>query len=271
MVLVGALFLTSCGDDFPPASVTPPLPDPSCQGLYGAPNENTGLSTDVCSARIEGSETWTPRIWDASALAELRDWELENPPPVLTEDPYLATPGLQPDEDFVCAMIVTGEREYRVETFDSVGAAESSGGIVTHGLGCGACSSLEDLAAYAETPDQTEPARECALENLGGPVDELDACIQAAVGFTPSCARIWAYEAINDARECLGECLEALGLPYNEPDGSVNPCLQCVDDKSGSVFRTVAGRTRRTAGIAAGICRPCQAIWRVDHRYPPIR
>ncbi len=80
VLLVLSLVWTAC-DDSPP--VDPPAPDPSCQGLYGSPNVNTGLDTDVCFPRIDGTQTWTPRSWDASALAELLAWTLENPPPVL--------------------------------------------------------------------------------------------------------------------------------------------------------------------------------------------
>ena len=263
-----ALALAACGDDGSVAAVAPPRPDPSCQGIYGSPSENTGLSSDVCVARVEGTETWTPRSWDAASLAALRAWTLEDPPSVPTEDPFETNPDLQPDEDAVCAFMRTGQRSYRLKTFESVSAAESAGGIVTHGVGCGVCSSLEDLAAYVEFPDQTGPVRQCALDNIGRPIDELDACIQAAVGLSPPCARMYAYQSVNDTRECLDECIDALGSPYHEADGSLNPCLQCDEDKSGPVFQTVAGRTRRSSGLPAAICRPCEVIWRVDHIYP---
>ena len=267
VIVVAALIVASCGDDSPAATPAPPLPNPSCEGLYGAPNENTGLSSDDCFARIEGNETWAPRVWDAAALAELRSWTLENPPVVLMEDPYLTTPDLQPDEEAVCAVMVTGEQAYRLQTFASSSAAELAGGIITHGVGCGSCSSLGDLAAYAETPDQAGPVRQCALENLQGTVEELDACIQDAVGFSPPCARAWAYNAVNDARECQSICVAELDSPYNQEDGSLNRCLQCDEDNSGPVFKTVAGRTRRSSGLAAAICRPCDQVWRVDHEY----
>ena len=266
VIVLAALILVSCGGDSPAAPPAPPLPDSSCEGLYGAPNESTGLNSDVCFARIEGDETWVPRIWDAASLAELRSWTLENAPAVLMEDPYLTTPDLQPDEEAVCAVMVTGAQAYRLETFASSSEAELAGGIVTHGIACGLCSSLEDLAAYAETPDQAGPVRQCALENQGR-VEELDACIQDAVGFTPPCARIWAYNAVNDSRECLSICVAELDSSYNQEDGSLNPCLQCDEDKSGPVFKTMAGRTRRSSGVAAAICRPCDQVWRVDHIY----
>lgn len=267
VVIVAALVLQACGNDSSAELVAAPLPDPSCEGLYGAPNENTGLSDEQCAAQIENGDTWLPRLWDEAALSALREWTLENPPEVLTEDPYLTMPELEPDLEAVCALMMTGMRTYRLQTFGSANEAEMAGGIVTHGMACGSCSSLEDLAAYAETPDQTDPVRECTILNLGGSVEELDACIQEAVGFTPPCARAWAYNAVNDSRECQSICFAELGSPYNQEDGSLNPCLQCDEDNSGPVFKSVAGRTRRSSGLAAAICRPCAEVWRVDHIY----
>ena len=142
-ICVCAAILISCGTDSP--VTPPPLPDPTCEGLYGDPNMNTGLSTDVCFARIEGVELWTPRVWDDAAIAELRSWTLENPPTVPTEDPYLTTPDLQPDEDAACAFMVTGEQTYRLETFESAIAAEIAGGIVTHGGACAHRSGISRL------------------------------------------------------------------------------------------------------------------------------
>jgi hypothetical protein len=262
-----ALIVASCGSDSPAQVEEPPLRDLDCLGLYGAPNENTGLSTEECFPRIENGETWFPRVWDEQAFAELRAWTLENPPPLLSEDPFLTMPDLEPDEEAACAVMITGTDTYRIETFPSPREAEAAGGIVTHGVACGACSSLEDLAAYAETPDQTEPVRRCSIENLGGTVEDLEACIEQAVGFTQPCARAWAYNAINDSRECLSICFAELNSSYNQEDGSLNPCLQCDEDNSGPVFKTIAGRTRRSSGLAAAICRPCEQVWRVDHRY----
>lgn len=266
-ILVAALTVASCGDEGAAQRPTPPLPDPSCAGLFGAPNENTGLSSEECFPRIDGAEPWAPRAWDSASLGELRSWVLENPPDVPAEDPFVTTPNMRPDEDSVCAVIVTGAQQYRIESFDSVGAADRAGGVVTHGMGCGACSSLEDLAVFVQTPDQTEPVRRCALDNLGEPVEQIDECIRNAVGFTRACARIWAYQAVNDARECLSVCVAELDSPYNELNGTLNPCLQCDEDKSGPVFKAVAGRTRRSSGVPAAICRGCETVWRVDHVY----
>lgn len=271
--LLPLLALAACKEE---AVIPPPASDPSCRGLYGSPNGSTGLDADACFPRIEGAVTWTPRAWDASAFADLRAWTLDATPAVPTENPYEVTPDLQPDPYAVCAVLVTGEHRYRLETFRegsvkaSVALAEAAGGRITHGGACGLCSSLADLEVYARIPDQTDPVRGCAASNLGGPVEDVDACIQESVGFTPPCSRIWAYNAINDGEHCRTICLTSLleDEPYNLPDGSLNACLQCDEDVSGPVFKAMAGRTRRNSGLAAAICRPCETVWRIDHRYP---
>jgi hypothetical protein len=272
LVLVLTLSVAACSDE---PAIAPPAMDPTCEGLYGSPNANTGLDTDVCFPRIEGDETWTPFAWDAAAFAALLDWTLDNPPEVLSDNPYETTPDLQPDANAVCAVMVTGNRTYRLDTFSetsvaaSIDAAQAAGGIITHGGACGACSSLADLEVYARIPDQTDPVRNCAMSNLGAPVEDVDACIQDAVGFTPPCARAWAYNAIHDGEHCREICLISLldAEPYNQEGGSLNDCLQCDEDVSGAVFKAIAGRTRRNSGLASAICRPCETVWRIDHLY----
>ncbi len=274
-VLVLALTLAGCGGDECRGPVAPPAVDTSCTGFYGSPNENTGLDTDFCFPRIEGKETWMPRAWDAAAFDELLSWTLENPPAGPADNPYETTPNLQPDENAVCAVMGTGYHTYRLETFSeatvaaSIEAAQEAGGIITHGGACGACSSLADLEVYARIPDQTAPVRSCAIANLGRPVEDVDACIQNSVGFTPPCSRAWAYNAINDSEHCRDICLASFldAEPYNMEDGALNGCLQCDEDVSGPVFKATAGRTRRNSGLAAAICRPCETVWRIDHLY----
>lgn len=39
-------------------------------------------------------------------------------------------------------------------------------------------------------------------------------------------------------------------------DGHLNPCLQCDEDKSGTLFKYYSGRTRRNSGIKSEIDRP---------------
>ncbi len=51
------------------------------------------------------------------------------------------------------------------------------------------------------------------------------------------------------------------------PDGSLSPCIACDEDKSGPVFKAVAGRTRRNSGIPNAICRPCDQVQPLVHDY----
>ena len=60
----------------------------------------------------------------------------------------------------------------------------------------------------------------------------------------------------------------ALDSPYHLPDGRLNPCLVCDEEKSGPVFKAVAGRTRRNSGLPNAMCRPCAEANPVVHAYP---
>ncbi|MEE2787759.1 MAG: hypothetical protein VX589_10500 [Myxococcota bacterium] len=245
----------------------PRLPDQTCSGFFGAPNENSGLSEAACTPRIGADNPWTPPAWTAERLAALRAWRLRAPSPVPTSDPYgvsVQVPGVQQ----VCAVLPSENNAYGLETFDSVEAADAMGGIVTHGGACGLCSSLADLAAYAETVDLTAPVRTCGLAGgLDNDVLAISTCIEESVGFTAPCARIWAYNTLHTRAKCLAPCIELLDAPYLQSDGRLNACLQCDEDESGPVFKSIAGRTRRNSGLATALCRPCETVWRLNHDY----
>ncbi len=278
-ILVSGCVLASvvaCDEDEGSSFIEAPEKDSTCLGLYGSPNERTGLDEAVCFPAIEGDEIWEPRAWDDDGFAELLSWTLDEPIEVIADNPYAETPDLEPNPNAVCAVMPTGENTYRLETFEgadpreAIDAALDAGGIVTHGGACGACSSLADLEVYARVPDQTQPVRDCGIQNLGAPIEDVDQCIQDAVGFSPPCARIWAYNTVNDGEVCRDICLNSVLIlmePYNNEDGSLNSCLQCDEDFSGGVFKTIAGRTRRNSGLASAICRPCETVWRIEHNY----
>jgi hypothetical protein len=44
--------------------------------------------------------------------------------------------------------------------------------------------------------------------------------------------------------------------------------LQCDEDRSGAVFKAIAGRTRRNSGLPSAICRPCSTVTPLVHVYP---
>ncbi len=250
------LLLLACADP-------DPSPDPSCEGLYGAPNENTGLSLGECSPEIG---EWTPREWPVAALTELRGLELIDAPVALSSDPYLEAAPER--EEGVCA--VQGEAgRYSLATFPSARDAQEQGAIPTHGGACGLCSSLEDLQVYARYDDLTQPVRACGLEGFGEGVEGVQSCL-LDLGFTPACASIWAYNVEHTRAQCQDICIELLSDPYHADDGSLNACLQCDEELSGPVFKALAGRTRRNSGLASALCRPCESVWRIAHDYGSI-
>lgn len=261
------LFLIACGSKAPEPAGLPV----SCEDgttLFGQPNDSTGLSDAECNSTCtcEGSP-WTAPVYGAEDIAALRSLTLDEPFEVLLDDPYAASPAPSADPERVCGVQDLGGGRYTLRTWPDRAALEAAGDRLTHTGPCGLCSTLEDLAVYIELPDLTAPVRACGLENMGGSAEEHRACLEA-LGFTPPCASIWYWNTRNTQAFCLSECLAALDAPYNQPDGSLNPCLQCDEDQSGPVFKAVAGRTRRNTGLPNAICRPCGEVTPIEHRYP---
>lgn len=236
--------------------------------LFGRPNDATGLDASQCAPVCEGcGAPFEEQAWTPERIAVLREYTQLEPPAELTADPY-AEPPMAVPEGAVCGVVVVdaGARTYVTTTFPTERAALAAGAIVTHHGVCGLCSSLADLAVYAETLDLTAPVRQCGIESLGD-LDADRACLEA-LGFSPPCAQIWAYNTGHTREQCLAVCSALLDAPYHEPDGSLNACLQCDEEQSGPVFKAVAGRTRRNTGIASALCRPCDEVARLTHDYP---
>ena len=168
----------------------------------------------------------------------------------------------------VCAIRYDNDQRFKYELrdFQDIEAAESAGFIVTHQGKCGACSTLPDLAVYLEK-NLTDPVRKCAIRSI---ISERWArsCIMD-VGFSEQCAQIWLDNAVNTRKECFRVCIWAwiTGAPNNKPDGSLNDCLQCDEDKSGPIFKYFSGRTRRNSGIESAIKRPGEQVYKMNHCY----
>ena len=238
---------------------------PRCGTLYGRPNDNTGLGPDLCGPSCPCQGGWVAPEYSEADIVALESLPLDTPFEPLTADPY-ATPEDHPlDEASVCAVLVSGDG-YSLQTFPDDAAAEAAGGKVTHDGACGLCSPLQDLAVYMRNPDLTQPVRACGLQGLSQGEEVQLECLRE-LGFTEPCAQIWSYNTTHTRTVCLETCVELLNEPYHLPDGSLNACLQCDEDLSGPVFKAVSGRTRRNTGLASALCRPCEAVRQVVHRY----
>jgi hypothetical protein len=208
------------------------------------------------------------------AIAAFKEKAVTNAWPVFKKDPYknqteASEAKIQEylkDHTSVCAIRYTdsSRKRYEIRDFPNNITAERNGFIVTHQGRCGACSNLKDLAVYLER-NLTGVVRSCGLKII----DRFVTKCLTDLGFTPRCVDIWKYNVYNTKRDCFWTCMWAFitGKPNNNPDGSLNDCLQCDEDKSGPVFKYFAGRTRRNSGIRSAIDRPTDQVYEMNHCY----
>ena len=242
-------------------------PAPCTEPLFGRPAAQTGLTAAQCQPSCACERPFISQEWTAERLAALRAWTLDVPFAEVTSDPYAADAGARPDG--VCGVVATdaAARRYRVETFAGEAEVKSAGGWLTHHEACGTCSTLQDLSVYAANPDLGAPVKQCGVDTFGMGFEANVRCLEA-LGFTRPCAQIWAWNTANTRSKCLDPCVRFGGDAYHLADGGLNACLACDEEKSGPVFKAVAGRTRRNTGIASAICRPCSEARPVAHDYP---
>jgi len=180
---------------------------------------------------------------------------------------------------------------YRLQTYPSWEEAEAAGGFVTHTGHCGVCSTMQDLAVYAEFLLPTSPGNFCrrqAVQSLENGI----ACYRG-LGMTQDCARIWSDTSWNTATNCFTSCVIDPTLPQfggeddEEPqeqdngtstlielnathseismESSTNTdsacelseCLQCDEEVSAPLFERYAGRSRRRSGLLSTTAFPC--------------
>lgn len=243
-----------------------PTPGPVCQSpFFGRPVPQSGLTGSECQPTCGcGADAFNAAEWSEEKLARLEQWRLLDTPPDLSVDPY-SMPAPTPVEG-VCAVRVVDEaaKTYRLETFASEDAARAVGAKVTHADGCGACSTLKDLAVYGREVDLGRKVQDCGVKHLASGFEMNVGCLEQ-LGFTPACARIWAYNTRFTRTKCLAICFTLLEAPYHNADGGLNACLDCDERESGPIFKAVAGRTRRNTGIPSAICRPCAEVNRIHH------
>lgn len=190
---------------------------------------------------------------------------LVNAPVLLVEDPYASAPTAAPDSSAVCGLL-GAESGYTLQSFEGQQATADSGARVTHGGACGQCSGLQNLAVYMRHSDLTDPVRECGITGMFEGDEANIACLEA-IGFDSACAQVWFFNTRHTREVCLDVCLANLDSPHHNPDGSLNECLVCDEEESGPVFKAFAGRPRRNLGLPSGLCRPCDSVTSVVHRY----
>jgi len=250
--------LSSCHK--PEAEVIP------CTSLFGAPSQNTGLGDGECGPACDcGEMPFTPPSYSEEDLQALEDALLASPLDVLGEDPYAASNPPLPDETQVCGVIGPPEA-YSLQSFPSEEAAAQAGAQITHKGACGQCSPLQNLAVYMRNTDLTDPVRDCGMKGMFEGDEANLQCLEE-IGFDPACAQIWFFNTRHTREVCLDVCLANLDATHHNSDGSLNDCIQCDEDESGPVFKAISGRTRRNSGLPSGLCRPCDSVYPVEHRY----
>ena len=259
---------TTEGESGPTLPETSPC-DPADGVLFGSPTMNTGLGSDECqpSCACEGG-AWTPPAYDQAFIDAILAFELLDPPQLLADGPYEVDPDAMPDNNWVCAVQFEADNPnaYRLRNYLDAQSAIDDGAWVTHEGLCGQCSSLANLAVYVGSPDLTDPVRSCGLLGITEGEEANIQCLMD-LGFDEPCAQIWYFNTVNTREACFDLCIEHLESPNHNPDGSLNPCIQCDEDESGPVFKTYSGRTRRNSGLPSALCRPCGSVYRVTHDY----
>jgi len=252
------------------AGSSPAQPD-GCAVLFGRPSAQTGLGDAQCRPSCAcGATVWTPPAYGAAFVDSLvTAWAPESPFPPLSADPYASPAPPDDPPGTVCAVLPTGPagaapRPYRLDTWPTEAAARAAGARPTHFGRCGVCSTLANLAVYMRENDLTAPVRACGLSSAT--FEANVACLQG-LGFDLPCAQVWAYNTAHTRSACLAPCLAALDQPYHLPDGRLNDCLRCDEERSGAVFKGVAGRTRRNSGLPNALCRPCAEVQPLVHDY----
>lgn len=163
---------------------------------------------------------------------------------------------------------------YSLHTYDgTLEEAYSSGMLVTHAGPCGACSSLQDLAAYMEQgADLRSMSSKCGFRGWISQRTGVN-CFMS-LGFTESCATAWYYNTKNTGKYCVGLCMRLVmsGRPPNRNDDtcSMETCIECDETHSGPLFKKYSGRTRRNSGLRSNIARLCSEMTHIEHQDPCV-
>jgi len=255
------------GEGGAPISVAP---DPSCEGLFGAPSERSGLTELECnlSCQCEGGERSQTSLDLSSPVLSYID---QSPPALIGANPYEDPALMSADQSVLGASVCVLELDHATQRYQLTTRpiTEAPPELITHTGPCGACSSMQDLKVYLSRTDLADPVRRCGLEGISQGAEASARCL-SELGFSAPCAEIWAYNTQHTRERCLEPCLAHLNSSYVSQEGELNPCLACDEEESGPIFKRVAGRTRRNSGLPSAICRPCSSVSALSHAYLTI-
>ena len=209
---------------------------------------------------------WTPPRYNKTVWTAFRSKELLTPYKNLTSDPYKMS-HFNTTRSRVCGVEYSdgSRKSYNLRTFPDVNSVQKAGAFLTHLGGCSLCSTLQDLSVYMEHFNLTAPVRKCGIKGFVSKKKNMECLLQ--LGFTYPCATIWLDNSQNTKQKCLVPCLKDWNKPYNLPNGTLNKCLECDEEKSGPIFKKVAARTRRDSGLESAIERPPSSIAHILHYY----
>jgi len=177
--------------------------------------------------------------------------------------------------DVVCAYVYDASsttcegRKYRMQEFASLNDAMGASAHVVHKGACGVCSSAQDFGAYINTYGtlETESIACATSYTFSRDFEALVECY-GALGFTGSCATLWAHFAATNGSNCMMPCFPGLDgvTELNGPAPLCEPskCLECQADFLES-FNNIAGFEATKAGITERIAHSCNDFYRVLH------
>lgn len=126
-------------------------------------------------------------------------------------------------------------REYALQDYESEDAAASAGATMIHSGACGVCSNAQDLAVRMQTIDSIQSQSiSCGFEYVLGGMrfDKLTQCYEK-LGFTGSCATLWAHFTATNYKLCSGLCIpdqttnQLVMNDVNQPGCPFTACFNC--------------------------------------------
>lgn len=160
-------------------------------------------------------------------------------------------------------------RKYSIQNFASGNDAMGSNAHIVHEGACGVCSSAQDFGARIKTYGSLETESiVCATSyTFSRDFPSLVQCY-AKLGFTESCATLWAHFAATNGSKCAFNCIPGSSgiteLNGPAPECAPSSCLECQVGFRG-VFDDLAGIQFAKAGITERIAQKCDNFYRIIH------